>query len=117
MKLRNLGNSFDNIEQYLASMDCDTFFAQLGTSIEELKHKAANQTYLNSSYDMVYYDNAVSSSNDVVSSKATGSFHIGMNFSSSLPYSNIQSHNKTSEIYYSNSTESNSVSSNQAYAA
>ena len=116
MKLRKLGTAFDNIEQYLASMDCDTFFAQLGTSIEELKHKAANQTYLNSSYDMVYYDNAVSSSNDIVSPKATGSFHIAMNFSSSLPYSNIQSH-EASEIYYSNSTETNNVSSNQAYAA
>ena len=116
MKLRKLGNAFDNIEQYLASMDCDTFFAQLGTSIEELKRKAANQTYLNSSYDMVYCDNAASSVNDVVFPKTTESFRIEMNFSSSLPYSSSQSH-KTSEIHYSSSIEANNVSSNQAYAA
>lgn len=109
MKLRKLGNALDHIDQYLASMDCDTFFAQLGTSIEELKHKVANQTHLNSSYDMVY-DGAISSLGDAVFSGTVRSFRIGMNIS------DVQSQKKP-EIYYNNSSETNNISFNQAYAA
>ena len=40
MKLRKLSKTLENMERDLAKMDDETFFALLGTSIEELKQKA-----------------------------------------------------------------------------
>lgn len=39
MKLRKLSKTLENMERDLAKMDDETFFALLGTSIEELKQK------------------------------------------------------------------------------
>lgn len=40
MRLRKLSKTLENMERDLAKMDDETFFALLGTSIEELKQKA-----------------------------------------------------------------------------
>ena len=40
MKLRKLSKTLENMERDLAKMDDETFFALLGTSIEELKQKS-----------------------------------------------------------------------------
>jgi hypothetical protein len=116
MKLRNFEQTLENMRKHLATMDNDTFFAQLGTSIEELKRKATCQTQLDSSYNIAH-GYPFSSFDDIAVPDAIDSFHPGMNFVGSLPYSNAQSH-ETSEIHYSNSSEvNNSISFIQAYAA
>ena len=116
MKLRNFEQTLENMRKHLATMDNDTFFAQLGTSIEELKRKATCQTQLDSSYNIAH-GYPFSSFDDIAVPDAIDSFHPGMNFVGSLPYSNAQSH-ETSEIHYSNSSEVNNIISFiQAYTA
>ena len=115
MKLRNFEKTLENMCKHLATMDNDTFFAQLGTSIEELKRKVACQVQLDSSYN-VAHGYTLPPIPGVAIPDTIDSFHSGMNLLCSLPYSNAQSH-KTSEIHYSSSTEANNVSSNQAYVA
>ena len=41
--LRKLKNALENLEKDLAAMDDETFFAHLGTSIEELRAMAEAQ--------------------------------------------------------------------------
>lgn len=108
MKQRNLEDALNRLDEYLATLDDDAFFAKLDTSLEKLKCKSIRQINLNSSYCVNH--RSVTSMFDANSHDISKVSHPEVDVSFSL------SPNITT-VRYSLSPESNRVLSNQTHAA